>query len=183
MRDFEETGAWRAVVHLAKRNAHHFRHAIGGHHQRCELADGRNHFGVTQFLQSAHAVLLERRIAADQQHRAFGAEGVRHAGNRIGGAGAGRHYRTAQPGNPRVGVGGVRGHLLVAYVDDLDTLVNASVIDVDNVAAGNGENVPDAFLLEHFGDDLAARNHFSSGDGFGVSNVCNSGSHLVLVCQ
>ena len=78
---------------------------------------------------------------------------------------------TAQPkpGDARVGVGRVRGHLLVADVDDLYPFVDASVIDVDNVAAGNGENVLDAFLLEHFGDDLAGRDFGDNRRGACVS--------------
>ena len=92
VRDFEEARPGRAVVHLAKGNPHHFRNAICGHHQRREFADGRHHFGVTQLLQAAHAVLFERRIAADQQHRAFGAERVRHARYRVGSPGARRNY-------------------------------------------------------------------------------------------
>ena len=96
--------------------------------------------------------------------------------------GPGGHHGAAQPGDARVGVGGVRGHLLVAYVDDLDTLVDTSVIDIDNVAAGNGEDVLDAFLLQHLGDDLAARNHLRSGGGFGFSSGINRGSHMNLLC-
>ncbi len=84
---------------------------------------------------------------------------VGHAGYGVGGAGAGGHHRAAQPGDARVGIGRVRGHLLVTHVDDLDPFVDTSVIDVDDVAAGNGEDVLDAFLLEHFGDDLAGGNH------------------------
>ena len=165
VRNFEKTRARRAVEHLAKRDAHHFRHALGSHHERREFADGRHHFGVAQFLQSAHAVLLERGIAADQEHRALGAEGVGHAGDGVGGAGAGGYDRAAEAGDARVGVGRMRGNLLVADVDDLDPFVDASVIDVDDVAAGNGEDVPDAFLLQHFGDDLATGNHFNCGGG------------------
>ena len=75
----------------------------------------------------------------------------------------------------------MRGYLFVAHIDDIYTFVNTSVVDIDNVAAGNRENVPDAFLLQHFGDDLAARNHFRSGDGLGVIGVSDSGSHVDLV--
>src|ERR1700694_1512391 len=115
---------------------------------------------MTQFLQAAHAVLLERRIAADEQHRTFRAKSVGHSRHGIGGTRARGDYRTAQTGNARVGIRSVCSHLLMAYGDDLNTFVDTSVVDIDNVATGNGEDVLYALLLQHFGDDLAARNHF-----------------------
>jgi len=50
---------------------------------------------VTQFLQAAHAILLQRRVTADQQHRTFGAKCVRHAGYRVGGTGSRGNYGAA----------------------------------------------------------------------------------------
>ena len=43
-------------------------------------------------------------------------------------------------GDARVAVGGVGRDLLVADVDDLDALVDAAVVDVDDVAAAEGED-------------------------------------------
>jgi hypothetical protein len=51
-------------------------------------------------------------------------------------------------------VGGVRGDLLVAYVDDFDALVDATVVDVDDVAAAQGVDDVDALRLEGLGDEM-----------------------------
>ncbi len=56
-----------------------------------------------------------------------------------------------------------RRHLLMAHIDDLNTLVDTAVVDIDNVATGNSEDVFNAFLLQHLGDDLAAGNLGNSG--------------------
>jgi hypothetical protein len=75
---------------------------------------------------------------------------------------------TSGVGGPEVRLLGENCYRRVAY--DLNTLVDASVIDVDNVAAGNGEDMPNAFLLQHFGDDLAARNHLLDRGGFSLGS-------------
>ena len=49
------------------------------------------------------------------------------------------------------------GNLFMAHIDDLNPLVDASVINIHNVPAGNGEDVLDAFLFQHPGDDLPGR--------------------------
>ena len=88
---------------------------------------------------------------------------IRHTGHRVGGPRTGGHHGAPESCNPSVGIRGVCRHLLVADVDDLDALVDASVIDIDYVAAGNSENVLDPFLLEHLGDDLAGGDFGDSG--------------------
>ena len=133
---------------------------------------------MTQFLQPAHAVLFERRVAANQQHGALRPKCIRHSGYRIRCTRAGSDYGAAQTGDSRVGIGRVRSHLLVADVDNLDTLVNTSVIDIDNVAAGNGEDVPNAFLLQHFGYNLTAGNHLRGGCGFSLGGGIDGGFHM-----
>ena len=75
----------------------------------------------------------------------------------------------------------MRGDLLMAHVDDLDAFVDASVIDIDDVPAGNGEDVLDAFLLEHLGDDLAGGNHLRGGVGFHIGDGLSSGFHGSLL--
>jgi hypothetical protein len=135
----------------------------GVRHGGGELGDRRHHVDVRQILQRAHLVLAERALAADQQHRAFGAERVGDAGDRVGGAGAGGHHGHARlAGDARVAVGGVRGDLLVADVHDRDALVDAAVVDVDDVAAAEREDDVDALRLERLGDEMAA------GDALGV---------------
>ena len=110
-----------------------------------ELGDRPHHLDVRQVLQRAHLVLGEPPPAADMQHRALGAECGRDAGHRIGAAGArGGDDAAELAGLARIAVGGVGRHLLVADVDDPDALVDAAVIDVDDVAAAEGEDGVDA---------------------------------------
>ena len=147
VRDFQEAGPWSAVIHFAKRDGHHFGGTLGGHHQRCKLADRRHHFRVAQFLQSTHAVLLERGVSADQQHGTLRAERVRHAGDCVGGARPRGNNSTAEARDASVGIGSVRSHLFVADVDNLDAFVDASVVDIDDVPPRYCEDVLDALLL------------------------------------
>ena len=61
---------------------------------------------------------------------------------------------SAQSNNsPMVVLGGERGRRLVAGVDDLDALVAAALVDREQVAAGEREEVADAARLQRLGDD------------------------------
>jgi hypothetical protein len=51
----------------------------------------------------------------------------------------------------------VGGRLLVAGVDDADAFVEAAVVDRQDVAAAQGEDVVDPGLLQSPGDQLPAR--------------------------
>ena len=63
--------------------------------------------------------------------------------------GAGRHHGHSDvAGEARVGVTRVRGGLLVAHVHHLDAFADAAVVDGQDVATAQGEDVPDARLLE-----------------------------------
>ena len=62
-------------------------------------------------------------------------------------------------GLARVAVGRVRRDLLVAHVDDADALIDAAVVDVDDVAAAQREDRVHAFVLERLGDQVAAGDH------------------------
>jgi hypothetical protein len=115
---------------------------------------------VRQILQRTHLVLRQRALAADVQNRALGAERGRDAGHRIGAAGAGGGDHAAElAGLARVAVGGVRRDLLVAHVDDADALIDAAIVDVDDVAAAQREDRVDALVLERLGHQVAARDH------------------------
>ena len=82
---------------------------------------------------------------------------VGDAGDGVGGARAGGDDGAAGPaGDARVAVGGVGRDLLVADVDDLDALVDAAVVDVDDVAAAEGEDRVDALGLQGLRDQVAA---------------------------
>ena len=157
-RDFQERRSGRAVVALAKRHAHHVGDPFRGRHRRRELGNRLHHVDVRQVLQRAHPMLRERALAADQQHRALGAKRVGDAGHRVGRARPRRDHRASGlAGDPPVAVGGMGRDLLVAHVDDLDALVQAAVVDVDDMAAAEREDGFDALVLERLGDQVAAR--------------------------
>jgi hypothetical protein len=91
---------------------------------------------MRQILQRAHHVLGQRTLAADMQDRALRAEGRRDAGHGIRAARPGSGYDAAELARlAGMAVGGVRGDLFVAHVDDADALIDAAIIDVDDVAA------------------------------------------------
>src|SRR4051812_48803573 len=164
--DLEEDRARRARHRLAKGHRAHVGHALGRHHVRGELGDRLHDVDVRQVLEGAHLVLVEGSLAADQQERALGAEGVGDAGDGVGRARAGGHDRAAGlSGHARVGVGGMSGDLLVADVDDLDALVDAAVVDVDDVAATEGVDDVDPLCLQGLGDQVATRDHLLLGCG------------------
>ena len=108
-------------------------------------------------LQTALERRAHRRGAADQQHRATvlvcrrnGGDGVRHA--RAGGDDS----DAALARETRVGLRGVAGDLLMTGVDHIDPLVQAAVVDVLDMAAGEGEDHVDPLSLEHPGDHIAS---------------------------
>ena len=113
---------------------------------------------MLSLLERAETAQAERRGAADQEQRAARSVRVGDAGHRIGDAGPRNHDRHADPsGEPRIGVARVGGRLLVAHVDDPDALGEAAVVDRQDVAAAQGEEVADAGLREGSGDQLPAR--------------------------
>jgi DNA-binding transcriptional MerR regulator len=126
----------RAGKCLAEGHGAHVRDALGCEDARRELRDRLHEVDVRQVLQRAHLVLVEGPLAADQQHRALRPQRVCDSGDGVGGARAGGdHGAAGPPRDARVSVRGVRRHLLVANVDDLDALVDAAVVDVDDVPA------------------------------------------------
>ena len=56
-----------------------------------------------------------------------------------------------------IDIGTVTCRMLVADVDDVDALVHAAVVDVDDVPAAEGEDHVDALGLERLGDEVPAR--------------------------
>jgi hypothetical protein len=116
-----------------------------------------HHVDVRQVLQRPHLVLGVCPLTADQQHGGLRAEGVGDSGDGVGRPRAGGDDRAAGlAGDARVAVGGMGGHLLVPYVDDLDALVDAAVVDVDDVAAAQCVDAVDALGLEGLGDEMTA---------------------------
>ena len=158
-RDFEVGRAGSAGERLARRHRDHVGDAFGGEHAGGELGDRLHHLDMRQILKRPHLVLGQRGLAADVQDRALGAERRGDAGDGVGAAGAGGGDDAAElAGLAGVAVGGVRGHLLVAHVDDADAFIEAAVVDVDDVAAAEREDGVHTLVLQRLGDETAARN-------------------------
>ena len=119
---------------------------------------------MRQILQPAHAVLGLRGLTADVQYRALRAERGRDPGDGVGAPRTGGGHHAPEPsGLARVAVRRMRRDLLVAHVDDLDALVDAAVVDVDDVAAAQGEDRVDPLAAKGLRDEVAA------GDDVGVA--------------
>ena len=102
--------------------------------------------------------LRQRALTADVQHRALRAERRGDAGHGVRAAGPRRGHDAAElAGLARITVGRVGRDLFVAHVDDADAFVDAAVVDIDDVAAAQGEDRVDAFALQRLGDQMAAR--------------------------
>lgn len=158
-RDLQEGGAGRAVIALAERHRHHVRRARRVRHGRRELGDRRHHVDVRQVLQRPHLVLGQRPLAADQQHRGLRAEGVGDTGDGVGRTGARGDDRAAGlAGDAGVTVRGVCGDLFVPDVDDFYALVDAAVVDVDDVAAAQGVDAVDPLGLQRLCNEMTTGN-------------------------
>ena len=148
----------RAGKGLARGHGDHVGDPLRAAYSGRELGNGRHNVDVGQVLQRAHLVLVQRALAADVQDRALRAQRGGDAGDRVGAAGTGRgHHATELAGLAGVAVGGVRGDLLVAHVDDADAFVQAAIVDVDDMAAAQREDGVDAFVPQGLGDQVAAR--------------------------
>lgn len=167
-RDLQEGGTGRAVEALAERHGHHVRRACRVRHGRRELGDGAHHVDVRQVLKGPHLVLGEGPLTADQQHGGFRPEGVGDTGDGVGRSRArGDHRAAGLAGDAGVTVGGVRGDLFVAYVDDFDALVDAAVVDVDDVAAAQRVDAVDPLGLQRLGYEMTTGNHVLGVVGHG----------------
>ena len=180
-RDFEIARAVGARETFPRRHGDHVGDALGRHHRGREFGDRLHHVDVRKVLQAAHLPLGEGALATDVQNRALRAESRGDAGDRVGAAGAGGGDDAAEfAGLARIAVGGVRRGLLVAHVDDADALVQAAVVDVDDVAAAQREDCVDPFRLERLGDQVAARNDVGVG-ALALQRVF-SGRRFRLLC-
>ena len=167
--DLEERGAGSTRQRLTERHRAHVGDPLGRHDVRGELRDRLHDVDVREVLEGPHLVLVERALAADQQHRALSPERVRDSGDGVGRARAGGDDGAAGlAGHAGVSVGGVGRDLLVADVDDLDALVDAAVVDVDDVPAAEREDRVDPLRAESLGDQVA------TGDGLrlGLGGCC-----------
>ena len=113
-----------------------------------------------KILKAPHAVLALRGLSTDVQYRTLGPECGGDAGHRVGATRTrGGDDASEASGLARVSVGGVGRHLLVAHVHHLDALVDASVIDVDDVATAEREDGVDALVPERLRHEMPAGHH------------------------
>ena len=171
-RDLEVARPGSAREALARRHRHHVRDALGRRNGSRELGDGGRDVDVGKVLERAHLVLAESALPADVEHRALGAERGRDAGHRVGEPGPGRRHHAAEaPGLAGVAVRRVGRDLLVPDVDDADPLVDAPVVDVDDVTAAEGEDGVDPLSSQGAGDEMPARHDVAApvlgGEGVG----------------
>ena len=101
------------------------------------------------------APLARARRAADDHHRRALGVGLRHRVGDLQPADAVGDAGGAEALQPRVGIGGKTGALLVAGVDDLERALLHLAEEGEHVVAGNAEDVADAFLAEA-ADQIAA---------------------------
>ena len=158
--NFEIGGSAGTVETLPGRHGNHVRHPFGGEYSGGELGDGSHHVHMRQILQGAHPVLGQRALPADMENGAFGTKRRGDPGHRVGAARAGGSDHTSEPSRlARVAVRGMGGSLFVAHVHDADALVDASVVDIDDVAAAQGEDGVHALVCQGLGDQVPAGNH------------------------
>ena len=115
-------------------------------------------------------MLAQRTLPTDVQYRAFRTKRGSNTGNRIGTARAGgSDHATELPGLAGISVGGVRCGLLVTHVDDTDALVQAAIVNIDDMSAAKREDGVDAFGLECFRDQVP------TGDYRSILGFCLQG--------
>ena len=101
---------------------------------------------------------------------------VGDAGHRVGRARSRRRDDAADlAALARITVGGVRRHLFMTHVDDLDAFIEAAIVDVDDMTAAERPDHFDAFVLERLGDQMPAGDHRAGSFffGFGISWRCH----------
>ena len=156
-REVEERGTGMRGERGPHRLVDQPRDLLGVLRGRGELDQRTDERHVVDLLQRTLAPAKLRRAAAqDEQRRAV----LRRRGDRahpVGHARAGGQRADARrAGHLGPALGGERGRLLVAHVDDVDPLGPAAVVDREQMAAGQREQLGDAVRLEPRGDQPAA---------------------------
>src|SRR5512135_3661003 len=119
-------------------------------------------------------MLAQRTLPADHQERALSTKGIGDAGHGVGRARPRRRHDTADlAALARVAVGGVGRHLFMAHVDDFDPLVDAAVVDVDDMAAAERPDHLDAFVFERLGDQMSTGDHRAGRFAFTAAWSCH----------
>ena len=122
-----------------------------------EFAVGRGELDLVFLLERAHAVLIDGRGAADQDHRPAVLLGIGEAGKRVDDARPGdREARARPPGQVAGGLRGIGRRLLVAHADIFYADLLRRLRDRLHRKADDAEHVFDAVLLEFARHDLRA---------------------------
>ena len=125
--------------------------------RRRELRQRPHERHVVDLLQRAAAPAQRRRATAEHEHGRVVRLRRPHRAERVGHARAGRHGRDpGRAGDLRPALRGEGGGLLVAHVDDVDALLATAVVDREDVAAREREQLAHAVGLEAPCDQPAA---------------------------
>jgi hypothetical protein len=145
---------------LARGHGDHVGDAFGAGNRRSKFGDGSHQIDVRQVLQRTHLVLSQRALAADVQNRTLRTERGGDAGDGIRAPGSGGGDDAAELARlARIAVGRVRGDLFVANIDDADALIDAAIINIDDVAAAKSEYRVDTLVLQRLRDQMTSRDH------------------------
>ena len=138
---------------MANRQLDVFRNPFGLIDRVAVFRDRADDAEMIHFLQRTAAKVLEGTLTAEDENGRIRTPGVGDAGYAVRDAGAGRDRRNADLAGitARPGIGRMNRRLFVAHIDDLDSFVDASVIDRHDMAAGEREDDFNAGLLEGLG--------------------------------
>ena len=127
-------------------------------HRPGALRDRPEQGELLRLLERAESAQAEGCRAPDQEQRASCGVRVGDSGDRVGDARA-RHDDSDPDAarEARIRVARVGGRLLVAHVDDTDPFGEAAVVDRQDVAAAESEDVAHAGLPQGSGDQLPTR--------------------------
>ena len=144
------------------------------------LRQRRDEREVVDLLEAARAPAHLGGAAAEDDDRGAVGAGAGDRAHPVGDAGAGGQRADAgRAGGLRPALGGERGRLLVADVDDRDALLAAAVVEAEEVPAGEREEVGDAARLQRLGGEPAAVAGAGVGDALALSLLlgCHGREH------
>ena len=113
---------------------------------------------MRKILEGSHLVLRQSALATDVQNRTLGSESRRNARHRVRASGPGRRHDATETSRlPGIAIGGVSRHLFVPHVDDTDTFIHTTIVDVYDVPTTEGEDRVDTLIPQSPCRQVAAR--------------------------
>ena len=146
-----------AVHGLAIGDVDVFGHALWADSLPGPLARRTHHAELIDFLKRLAVKVVDGAGAAERDHRCGVGEGVRQAGQQVGGGGA--RSGGAYPGfagDARIGVGHHRRGLFVAHVDHLHAKLAAAVLGAQHRATHDEKHRVGAFVLQGASDEFVS---------------------------